>query len=202
MQDQGYGPSEGKLYLVAEKETAGTASDSEDPQRTFLSGRRLVWESPIVTHELTSLETFFTPNDDERYFLYQHPGGTGIYNDDFILHVNSLCIHLAVYDDEMRYLGSCFDKLLQDGALDSRQGHCPSFQMKLLLAAIPFLRTVGQSSQTTDLHNFFVSNNFGVDNESLRSLQELTISLLNFKEQEMAESILKASTDLRMFSCM
>jgi len=192
------GDAGGKLYLFAEPKNVETCSQLEYDR--FGGIGRLVWESPVVSHEATPLEMTFTPNDNEKYRLY-HDTGTG----DHLLHINMLCVEFTILDDcTSRTLEYTYKELLSNGALDSRRDDDASFQIRLLLAATAFLQC-NAASQTL-LHQFFQSQDLEVEKASLSCVLDLLTSLLEFKQRRQIDNTTVENEGnppmLRMFSVM
>jgi hypothetical protein len=139
-------------------------------------GGRLIWESPNVSYHATQLEMAFTPNENEMYFVYQDPG-----SEDNLLQVKSLCAQLTIFDSDDTIAAS-FERMITKGSLDSRRTDDRSFHLRLMLAAIDFLKQHFAPHAT--LHNFMKSNDLKTDIESLNCTSDLVTSLLDFKQEE------------------
>ena len=167
------GDTGGKLFVVGKPRNK--VSLEESMQYTW-DGGRLIWESPNVSYQATQLEMSFTPNESEIYFLYQDPG-----SEDYLLQVNSLCVQLTILDC-YDTISASYDMLIAKGSLDSRRTDDRSFHLRLMLAAIDFLKQ--RSASHTILHDFMKSNDLKVDVESLNCTSDILSSLLDFKHEE------------------
>lgn len=167
--DQGWGNRKGELFVIAIPKSI----EPEDSLRSVMDNGKMVYISPTVAHEWTSLRISFNPVPSVTYYLWYKVGGGG----GHALSVQNLETKSIIYDDPGKWISFIYDTLKTHDAVQ-KASH---FYLKLLHATAQTLCEQSENDRELEIHlvSMLWSCGIPVNRFSMRALGDVALGLLD-----------------------